>query len=110
MADTTTTTTTTNSPTTPASVHSAATDLAGFFHAQHTALIVHAPHLTHLTLHLPANTTASAIARIQHVASAFFKAAEHRKRHRACCRRRRLPTSSLIGKTARGKLAAASSG
>ena len=109
MADTTTTTTT--SPTTPTSVHSAATDLTGLFHAQHTALIVyHAPYLTLLTLHLPANAAASAVARIQHVAPPFFKTTEHRKRHRACRRCRRLPASSCIRKTARGKLTAASSG
>ena len=82
---------------TAASAHSAESNIAGLFHAQHTALLVRT-HLAH-TPHFPADADASAVARIQYARlTAPFSAPEHRKRRSYWIARR--PPASGIGKAA----------
>ena len=99
--------TTTTTAATAAGAHSAAPDVPGLFHPQHTALLILA--YLPITPLFSTNADASTVAWIQHAAlTAPFDATKHRKQ-RTCWVVRYLPASA-IRKAARGRLPAAAAG
>lgn len=93
---------TTTAHATDAGAHSAAPDIPGLFHTQHTPLFVRA----HLLTFISTNAHASPVARIQHAPfTARFIATEHRKQ-RTCF----VAASRIRKAAARGKLTPAPAG